>query len=527
MPFENKGTSTSTLALAAIVLIIVIGTSAALILETNGDAEEDKVKISNMNLIPSRTNPGQSVEVEVEVKNTTESKIEHDLKLKIDGNIEEKRNISLKGDQSKKVSFVIQKDEAKSYQLSVDGSSETLIVRENNKIEEYMDATAKIRKLDFKENVPIKFMTTKEFRNYIENELKNEYPNGFKEYELTLEAFGLFPEERDLEKTLLNLYTSQVSGFYDTEEEKFYIIEGKSYGAEGFVAVHELTHALQDQHFNLDTLPTEEKNNDDLSLASSALIEGGATYVGLRYQYKSENMIQYSSRIFKQSLNSPESTASLGENIPIFLIKTVNFPYYGGLPFVLEGLNEGWEGINKIYSDPPNSTEQIMHPEKYFEERDYPTMLEIPDLTPPLTSGWKMIEKNKFGEFGIGTLLLKHLPEAKNKDIEARNGWDGDSYHCYYNKSENKVAIAWISTWDTDKDAEEFMKRYKEVLEEKYSNINIITETKNSITLRTEKNIVYMEKRDKDIILLEGFPEIKIQEIRTKILTQTDREVKR
>ncbi|MFQ5799477.1 MAG: hypothetical protein ACE5H0_12415, partial [Bacteroidota bacterium] len=369
-----------------------------------------------------------------------------------------------------------------------------------------------------------------------------------KKAERTLQAFGLFPEDKNLRETVLDLQSQQVIGFYDPENNEFYLTERSEENIppylreqeallemlfrttmEEFVAVHELTHALHDQHFDLQTLPMSKENNDDLSLAVRALVEGDAEYTTQDHLYrKIGGNLQMFSELVKsntlQIMNTAQSMSGL-ENFPIFLTKILMFPYTSGLLFTMEGRTENWDKINEAYADLPASTEQILHPEKYFENRDYPTVLTLPELGPILGAGWELQENNNFGEYALGVLLLHFFQESADnqKNLEARNGWDGDSYLSYYNENENIVALAWLTTWDSEEDSAEFEERYRELLGKKYPDAEIITEEENLLVLGIENDRVLLQRKQKDVFVLEGILAHHLQDVVAEIWENTER----
>jgi len=421
------------------------------------------------------------------------------------------------------------------------------LVPEKPKIQEYMEAVSEIRGLGFKRRVPMRTMTQENLRNYLTERLDRDFsPEKLKKAERTIRAFGVFPEDRALRETVLGFYSQLIIGFYDPENKEFFLVEEENIsqylreqGAlleaffkttiEEYVIIHELTHALQDQYFDLQTLPMRKENNDDLSLAVSALIEGDAQYTTLDYLYRKigKNLQMFSTLMksdYLQMMNTAQPIPGL-ENFPIFLTKIYMFPYTGGLLFTMEGRTENWGEINEAYADLPASTEQILHPEKYFENRDYPTILTLPELGSILGAEWELQENNNFGEYALGVLLLHFFQESADvqKNLEARDGWDGDSYFSYYNEDENTVALVWLTTWDSEGDSAEFQQRYRELLEKKYPDAEILAEEENLLILGIENNRVLLQRRQKDVLVLERIPARHLQDVAAEIWENTER----
>jgi hypothetical protein len=139
---------------------------------------------------------------------------------------------------------------------------------------------------------------------------------------------------------------------------------------------------------------------------------------------------------------------------PSIFYKTLIFPYHKGCVFVLELANrEGWEAVNQAFRDPPLSTEQILHAEKYLH-RDHPTAIELPQLGDVLGEDWTFVGANTLGELQTA-ILLEDAPDPS----DAAAGWDGDRY-AVYEKKEGQLGLAWFSTWDSASDAREFAVNY-------------------------------------------------------------------
>ena len=115
--------------------------------------------------------------------------------------------------------------------------------------------------------------------------------------------------------------------------------------------------------------------------------------------------------------------------------------------------NPSWEAVNKIYSEMPVSTEQIMHPEKYYGERDMPKPVSSENFVARLGPDWKIADKNVLGEFSLGLLMSLHLTEERSR--KAASGWGGDQVVLLENK-EGEDFVLLSTVWDTTEDAETF-----------------------------------------------------------------------
>ena len=141
------------------------------------------------------------------------------------------------------------------------------------------------------------------------------------------------------------------------------------------------------------------------------------------------------------------------------------FPDEAGLLFVSALYNEGgWDAVNAAYADLPRSTEQILHRERYPD--DVPVEVTLPPLTDTLGSGWRLVDQDVLGEFGLQLYLDVQLSRA-DADAAAE-GWGGDGYAVYWREDESGFVLVLQLVWDTPADAVEFFTGYVEFAEARF-----------------------------------------------------------
>jgi hypothetical protein len=259
---------------------------------------------------------------------------------------------------------------------------------------------------------------------------------------------------------------------------------------------------LQDQHFDLESLPLKEKHNSDRALACEVLVEGDACAVMMDWGLgtdSSKNPRAQRAVAWAMSL----AGAFMPAEVPWFLRENLLFPYVWGLFFVQEARRRGgWEKVNQAFSDPPASTEQILHLDKYFDQRDVPVSVEIPSLE-ALLSGWRQIDTDVIGELNLQIILktFVSLDEAR----QAAQGWGGDGLVALEDKA-GDVLVAIFTTWDTEDDAQEFFLAYKQVVENKYEEELLEGTDPLVCQWSTEEHSVYLARRAKDVVVIEGVP---------------------
>jgi hypothetical protein len=282
---------------------------------------------------------------------------------------------------------------------------------------------------------------------------------------IELAAFGLLNKDYDLYQLFLDLYSEQIAGFYDDDDKAMYVIQADGFmGTQRMTYAHEFVHALQDQHYNFDeglNYNSDACEEDtERCAAIQALIEGDASFVELEWFFNyATSQDRNEIRQFYTEYQSPVFDAT-----PSFLRESFIFPYSAGLEFVeyLYDMN-GWATIEAAYRNPPVSTEQIMHPERYPD--DTPIPVNLPDLLPILGNGWREISRNVMGEL-YTYLILAHGEnvQARLTEGEARaaaQGWGGDQYLVYYNDASQNTVMVMQTIWDTQPDANLFSQAFQ------------------------------------------------------------------
>jgi len=390
-----------------------------------------------------------------------------------------------------------------------------------------------MRKIPFKHEVKRDVTAREDMKAMLIKEIDSEMtPAEFRANELGMKALGLLPLDLDLKETMVRIYAEEIAAFYDTKTETMHLIKepeakakkppsfferlmGKTGGFDKdenkTVIAHELTHALADQNFDIDAMQKAIKGDDDRDLALAGLIEGEATLTMIGAQMEDWDGSEIDKvpaakldRVF--SLLGPlmplAGGASLREAPPI-LTETLIFPYLRGLVFCAKLTNDGgWKALDAAYREPPLSTEQILHPEKYRVQPDPPTSVDLGKLD--AGEGWKELGRNVVGEMQLAVLLRRHGGKS------AAAGWDGDRY-AVFEGPEGKLGLAWLSTWDSEDDAREFARGYARFQTGKVgSKAPQPEEFPDSLRRphedQAKDSVFVVERRGKDVAVVEGFP---------------------
>ncbi|HET7113211.1 MAG TPA: hypothetical protein VFI57_06180 [Pyrinomonadaceae bacterium] len=322
--------------------------------------------------------------------------------------------------------------------------------------------------------------------------------------EVLLKALGLAPADFAYRSFLIKLLTEQVAGYYDPKAQRFYLADWIELDGQKPVMAHELTHALQDQHFNLKRFEKWAKGDSDAELAAHALIEGDATLAMMHYLDKHPMIMLAFIR------SSQETSVEQFKQAPRALQETLLFPYQEGSNWAKHVYRRGgWAMVSQAFTKLPQSTEQILHVEKYFSY-EAPVKVTLPNLRTALGPGWKRIDNDVNGEWGYYLLLDEYLNEA-TESKRAAAGWAGDRFAIYQGPRPSDVFLAQLTVWDTEADAMEFYEAYLKRSHKRWDGAS--TTLASGSVSREQRNDWKgpagrgaIEKRGSRVAIIEGVP---------------------
>ena len=319
--------------------------------------------------------------------------------------------------------------------------------------------------------------------------------------EMVLRAFGLAPQDFAYRPFLIKLLKEQVAGYYDPKAQQFYLADWIELDGQKPVMAHELTHALQDQHFNLKRFEKWPKGDSDAELAAHALIEGDATLAMTLYMAKNPLV----ALAFIRSLGAQGIAAEQYNQAPRALRESLLFPYEEGLAWATQVYKRGgWEMVSQAFSKLPQSSEQILHPDKYFSH-EVPQKVTLPEFKNFLGPSWKRIDYDVNGEWGCYLVLDEFLNNAAESK-QASAGWDGDRFALYETGKPGEVFIAQLTAWDTPLDAKEFFDAYAQRIPKRYADAQASKTNADRLEWQTANGVVAMELRGTRVAIFEGIP---------------------
>jgi hypothetical protein len=329
-----------------------------------------------------------------------------------------------------------------------------------------------IRHLRFKELPKPVEVTGAQAKREALGDLDRQYPVQRRRADETIyKTLGLINPDADLRDLTGALFEAGVAGYYNTRDGRLRVVTGAGTGnrvLSEMTLAHELTHALEDQEFSFE----EPSSSDDRALARTALIEGTATRL----------MTVYVSRHFSQEETLGSLLGSAFQDtgdLPPFLQAQVLFPYLGGEAFVGDLLRRAggrWELVNTAFRlRTPDSTEQIMHPDAYFDaDEPEPVRLRVGAVLEP---GWTRAAAGTWGELQTRELLST----AGGNSSKAAAGWGGDRYELWQTTGRSVLAMRW--RWDTPRDATEFLEALNEWADSEIKDPHAVFERNGAVTL--------------------------------------------
>jgi hypothetical protein len=341
-------------------------------------------------------------------------------------------------------------------------------------------ALTEITGLRFKHSVPYALIDKVQLRQYIEDKIKETVkPADVHAEEIVLKLLGLVPADFDLRKNTLDLLTEQAAAFYDYNKKKLFILEdGTGAGADQEMElVHELSHALADQHFTLAKYVSAGLRSDDAATARQAVMEGQATWLMTAYiSRKGGGPAEVPDAILDLMAHSVENNPSQYPvlfHAPPYIRESLIFPYADGLVFQNALFKKmGRASFAEVFRHPPVSTQQIIHPDLYLAHQG-PQIPRPPPI--PAARDFRMLAEGTLGELDYRILLSQYGDQGTAAALASHLA--GGSYQLFENKRNGFPVLAYASVWDTPESAARVFEQYPDVLRGKWKNLQIQSQT--------------------------------------------------
>ena len=371
--------------------------------------------------------------------------------------------------------------------------------KEARKLQDIAQDVACLRGHDFSPVPFLEHQNKEDFAAFIRDDVEKEYRSEKgKNFEKTLKGLRLIPNDYDLEKSFIDMLHDQAAAYYNPETKGFYIVQKMSGMLLGVTIAHELQHALQDQHTNiLKNYSADHFRSFDQEMAARFLVEGEATlfgnawlmhdmssFFGVKaddsclseeptqklqiFWFSLNDFIQETAFVSRSNtLNIPKwmelllnmampfSAAQEGlKNLPNFHYHTLNAPYLRGSWYAYSKFKQGhWKrsALDNLFVNPPQTTEQVLHPHKDHPVPKEPSVARIPSS---ITKAWAPQEPNSMGELGLIIWFIEHGMKEEDA-FRTAEGWNGDRVQLWTKEldSAQKYAISWVLVFDTPEQA--------------------------------------------------------------------------
>ncbi|HYW51001.1 MAG TPA: hypothetical protein VE861_10355 [Gemmatimonadaceae bacterium] len=347
--------------------------------------------------------------------------------------------------------------------------------------------------LDFKQPPKVESQSPEQVRTFLMDQFAR--PAVRKDLDAKIgvwKRLGVVPDSVDVIGLLTRLLTEQVVGFYDPKSKTLYVVEGRQGVERETVIRHELTHALQDQYVNLDSIQNLQ-GDDDRVEAAQAVFEGHATVM----------MIGNAARTIawdkaRESIRDARAANPIFGSAPGFLAEGLLFPYLGGAEFVRTVMGDGVSSAQLLQSL-PTSTSQVLHRERWGANGN---AAEVVRLTAP--PGVTIAYQNSFGEFETRLALSELLGDVGRASAAAR-GQDGDRYAVLSLPAGE--GLVWVSVWDTPLDAEEYAEAIAAAMAKRYGAVAQNTQGRREVSGRGRVVTVRTAKvGTRDVTIVEDLP---------------------
>jgi hypothetical protein len=383
---------------------------------------------------------------------------------------------------------------------------------------------------------PIKsgFKSREELRQVVMAKIAEEYSaERLADDGAMLVRLGMLPEGTDYGHLIVEVLSEQIAGFYDQKTEELYLVEGADEATQRITIAHEIFHGIQDQYFDLDTVspppsgPAGRDRNDDFILATTALIEGDATILMFDFTYRAQGLLPQNTSLvdsplfdsFVAPLLTDLDPAMFGQSspklsaAPPWLGKSLVFPYVRGMIFVASLRHNGsWSRADAAYTDPPRSTEQILHPDKYLAGHGPVLVVLDNEAIADAVSGatgrtWHARYDNVMGEFQLG-LWLESLGIQSKRAQRAAQGWGGDRLIGVHDETGATMAVL-VSVWDSEEAAVRFAETLEAAVALRHTDLE--TETRGGahgtfVCGRAGRDTVVIERWGEWVVWSEGLP---------------------
>lgn len=322
------------------------------------------------------------------------------------------------------------------------------------------------------------------------NLAKEEYAQRFVQEEMSMKKLGFLPRDFNLGDFMVKSTGQEIAGYYDNETKTISLLNWVPSDKQAPILAHELTHALQDQNYDLSKWmkggqKAQDSTNDESALARKAVVEGQAMVVYIDYLLRpmGRTLQNTPDLLYSMEDSAVKGTidSQLTHNSPMLFREVGAFAYREGLIFEGELLRKGGKemAFAGVFARPPRNSHEVLHPETYINGEKV-AALRIPDMKGVLNNQYEVYDSGSIGELDIRA-LLKQYDERKIAD-ELSSEWLGGAYVLYKRKdvadpqapvTTSDLALLYISRWKSPLATERFAKFYAAAVSRRYQSVTV------------------------------------------------------
>ncbi len=381
-----------------------------------------------------------------------------------------------------------------------------------SEIREIMSGLGEIMGLKPLREVRYDTMDKEELKRYLDRRMKEVVkPDELRAEELTLKKFGFVPQDFDLRSSTVDLLTEQAAAFYDFRKKKLFLVSATGGPMQQTALVHELAHALADQHFNLEKFIKRSGASDEESLARMAVMEGQASWLMSEYLVRqSGRSLIDSPGVLEMMTRSTEVAAGqfpVLDRTPLYLRETLLFPYTKGMLFqhhVFE--KRGQAAFGEVFRHPPDNTQHVIHPEKYFDrvKAAKPRLPEVPGQ-----GRYRKVIEGDIGELDHAVLLRQYIGAKESETVSVE--WKGGVYRLLEDKKDKQqTVLAYAVEWSTPETASRYFRLYRRILEGKWKKAEVREETESRVAGTGDDGDFILRLDGATVTSVEGLPSNKV-----------------
>jgi hypothetical protein len=386
--------------------------------------------------------------------------------------------------------------------------------------------------LPIRKKIKRTIISRQQVEKYVGDKFKNDADRiRFERSELVQKKFGLLPRDFDLHSFLVKLLIEQVAGFYDEKTKTMNLLDWNAPEMQRPVMAHELTHALQDQSYDLEKMSKQDEEiekkglkdldglirNDEESTCRSAVLEGQAMIVLLDYVLapqggsvaKAPQVVDMMGATMEKGNDSP-----VFDSAPLLLQEELAFPYRQGMKFIRDLLVAGGKELayKGVLDRMPQTTREVMEPQEYLAGRRVPPLL-LPNLD-FLKKDYEPFDAGAVGELDVNILLRIYADDDVAKRLTPE--WRGGSYYAAGRKgvkppdrnSTAHVGMFYASKWATEAGAQDFAKIYAAALHKRYNNLqHVASDVPGRDQYTSSDGPIFIQQTGDMVVAVESFDE--------------------